>query len=270
MADVTYFNYAPNELNYKVTGEPYYQSTYGNFTTFSSKLAGDTSPTEPITLYFDPPIGIFSTLVYIPQLRKQRLGDGFTATAYDINGIEVVKTSLANLPNDKQLYEVNSVPQNVGYDFAVPYSKEIRRVLIVRDPNSGSNRIRKIVFTPEKDSDDYIYYRIDRIFQNKITAPPAPDGTVVFSPDIRNIQFEYTRGSNVTPPPIQITATNASSRQGFSVVLKTNSEIVITPSGFTLTPSQSATFTINVLESLYQKLGDGVSDLDLNVQLIPV
>lgn len=273
MANVTYFNNSKNELDYKLTADPYYESVDNTLITFSSKEAGDTTPTDPITLTFDPPVGIFSSFVNIPQLQKERLGNGFTATAYNLSGEVITTTKLASLPNDKQLYDVGAVTPGLGLDFAVPFTKEIRRVLIVRD-TTGGNTIRKIVLTPEKGSDDYIYYRVDRIAQQTITAPPSaqpsPAGTVVFSPDITSLEFDYIRGSNVIPAPITVNAQNTSATNGFSMVFKTNSEIIITPSTLNLIPLESKTFTINVLESLYQKLGDGVSDIDLTVQITPI
>jgi hypothetical protein len=95
-----------------------------------------------------------------------------------------------------------------------------------------------------------------------------PANELSFNPSLRDaLRFVYTRGSGTYPQPVTVQVTNSSYGLTYAITLKTNPEILITPSSLTLSPRSTSTFLVNVTPSLLTKLGDGTSTLNMNVEI---
>lgn len=95
-----------------------------------------------------------------------------------------------------------------------------------------------------------------------------PRTVVSFEPDLATaFNFVYQRGSENYQQPISVKAINPAYSTTYEILFETNSEISINPPKFTVSPRNSTTFTLNVMPSLYEKLGDGDSTLKLNVDI---
>jgi len=98
-----------------------------------------------------------------------------------------------------------------------------------------------------------------------------PITDVTFQPNLATaLLFKYQRGSSEYPQPVTVTATNPAYGTSYKVTLKTNPDVIITPSAFTLDPRGSKQFVVNVTPQLLEKLGDGESTLRLDVEVSQV
>jgi len=95
-----------------------------------------------------------------------------------------------------------------------------------------------------------------------------PVSIVGFEPDLNTaLLFEYQRDSDRLPPPVVVTARNPSQAITYRLTLRTNEEIEITPSTFTVGPQSTQKFTVVVTKPLLDKLADGNSDIGLNIDI---
>lgn len=95
-----------------------------------------------------------------------------------------------------------------------------------------------------------------------------PAGQVGFEPDLATVlTYFYQRGSSEYPQPKTITAVNPSYALSYQITMETNSKVTVTPKVFTLQPRGSRQVVINVTPELLADLGDGVSTLDLNIEI---
>jgi hypothetical protein len=96
-----------------------------------------------------------------------------------------------------------------------------------------------------------------------------PTGNVGFSPSLSEVlMFTYQRGSSELPQAKKITATNPSYGRSYSVTITTNSDIIITPSAFTIAPRKSVEFSVKVTPQLLEQLGDGSSTLQMSFDIM--
>lgn len=95
-----------------------------------------------------------------------------------------------------------------------------------------------------------------------------PKSQVGFEPMLSEaLQFYYARGSSFYPETKTVIATNPSYVVSYEVKLLTNNEINITPNVFILGPRANKSFTVKITPSLLEKLGDGISDMSLNIEV---
>jgi hypothetical protein len=118
-----------------------------------------------------------------------------------------------------------------------------------------------------------------RFTATNVTPTPTPTATpvdlpVTFSPSLTPLVFTYQRGTTVYPLPVQITATNNSSRQ-HTVKLDTNQQFNFIKNGITTTgtltfivpPNSSQAFAIVPLQGLFTVGGllDGDTQFPITV-----
>jgi hypothetical protein len=97
-------------------------------------------------------------------------------------------------------------------------------------------------------------------------------GTVVgFQPSLSDaLTFTYQRGGSNLPQPKSITANNPSYGVSYRITMRTNPDIVVQPSSFTISPRSSQQFFVNVTPTLLDKLGDGTSTIEMSVDISEV
>lgn len=95
-----------------------------------------------------------------------------------------------------------------------------------------------------------------------------PVSDITFAPSLQDaLKFIYTRGSGKYPTPVSVEVSNGSYGLSYNVRLTTNPDVTITPSSFILAPRSSQKFTVGVTPQLLEKLGDGTSVLNLQVEI---
>jgi hypothetical protein len=95
-----------------------------------------------------------------------------------------------------------------------------------------------------------------------------PKDNVGFEPSLNELlRYEWRRGSSTYPNAKSFKATNASYARTFEVKLTTNSDITVTPNIFLLTPRGNKDVVVKVTTQLLEKLGDGVSNINMNVEI---
>jgi hypothetical protein len=98
-----------------------------------------------------------------------------------------------------------------------------------------------------------------------------PTTQVGFSPTLSEaLLFTYQRGSSDLPQPKTITATNPSYGTAYRITITTNTDIIVQPSSFTVTPRSSQQFVVNVTPTLLDKLGDGTSTIEMSVDITEI
>lgn len=111
-----------------------------------------------------------------------------------------------------------------------------------------------------------LQYKSSRYLNGEVCWEPVT--IISFEPDLRTaLNFIYNRGSEQYPNALSIKAVNPSYATPFEVTFETNSEVSIVPNAFTVSPRSSTMFSLNVTPPLYDKLGDGDSVLNLNVDI---
>jgi hypothetical protein len=97
-------------------------------------------------------------------------------------------------------------------------------------------------------------------------------GTVVgFQPSLSDaLTFTYQRGGSNLPQPKSITANNPSYGVSYRITMRTNPDIIVQPSSFTISPRSSQQFFVNVTPTLLDKLGDGTSTIEMSVDISEV
>lgn len=95
-----------------------------------------------------------------------------------------------------------------------------------------------------------------------------PSAIITFQPDLSEaLVFAHQRGSGTYPESKQFTVNNASDVITFQVNLYTNSGVNLSPSAFTLAPKSSRTVTVTLTPTFIEQLGDGVSTIDMIIEL---
>lgn len=97
-----------------------------------------------------------------------------------------------------------------------------------------------------------------------------PKATIGFEPDLSEVlKFDWRRGTDTYPEAKNFKITNPSAT-AFAVKVTTNEEILVRPSNFNLAPRSSETITIKATSELLNKLGDGISTINFNVEITEI
>jgi hypothetical protein len=98
-----------------------------------------------------------------------------------------------------------------------------------------------------------------------------PSTIVGFQPSLSEaLTFTYQRGGSSFPQPKPITANNPSYGVSYRITMRTNPDIIVQPSSFTISPRSSQQFFVNVTPTLLDKLGDGTSTIEMSVDISEV
>jgi hypothetical protein len=95
-----------------------------------------------------------------------------------------------------------------------------------------------------------------------------PRAVIGFEPDLNQVlQFSWRRGTSEYPQTKLFNMTNPSSTLTFDVTITTNSQITVTPASFKITPRSSQKVGVTPSAELINALGDGVSNIDFNIEI---
>lgn len=98
-----------------------------------------------------------------------------------------------------------------------------------------------------------------------------PRAVIGFEPDLGEVlQFSWRRGSTNYPQTKSFLMTNPSSTLSFDVIITTNSQITVTPPSFKIAPRSSQKVGVTPSAELINALGDGVSNIEFNVNITEV
>jgi hypothetical protein len=98
-----------------------------------------------------------------------------------------------------------------------------------------------------------------------------PSTIVGFQPSLSEaLTFTYQRGGSNLPQPKPITANNPSYGVSYRITMRTNPDIIVQPSSFTISPRSSQQFFVNVTPTLLDKLGDGTSTIEMSVDITEI
>lgn len=96
-----------------------------------------------------------------------------------------------------------------------------------------------------------------------------PSATIGFEPDLDKVlTFDWRRGTATLPDARRFTVVNPSSAVSFEATITTNSNLIVTPSTFTLNPRSTQVVIITPTQALFDALGDGISTLNFKIEFV--
>lgn len=102
-------------------------------------------------------------------------------------------------------------------------------------------------------------------FQNG-TSCWEEDTPLKFEPDLAEaLYFSHQRGEGLQPKKVNVI--NPSGGRGYVLTFETNSEITFTPNALTILPKETKELTVQLSPSLIEKLGDGLSQIELEIKV---
>jgi hypothetical protein len=98
-----------------------------------------------------------------------------------------------------------------------------------------------------------------------------PSTEVGFNPSPERANFTYQRGSSSFPQPFEFFAENSSFGTSYKVTFNTNTDFfVVTPREFNIEPQSKQKINIEIKRDRIEQLGDGLTNFNLEVDIVEI